>query len=77
LYLPLTCPLKVKVTPADGKPFEVTARIQRVQMVDRKPIYYLGTAFEGLAKREQGAIDAVLAMAQGLRGQALTEKSRA
>jgi len=65
IFVPRRCLIVVRVR-ADEAPdaptlAEVTARVQRIVMTDRRPAYLLGTAFEGLTAESAGAIDMLLA----------------
>ncbi|MEX2219216.1 MAG: PilZ domain-containing protein [Phycisphaerales bacterium] len=61
VYLPLTCMLRLRVGMAAGGHLEVDVKVQRVVMSDRKPTFYVGTAFETGTPEHQKTVAAVLA----------------
>jgi hypothetical protein len=63
VYVPRGCSMRVKLVVPGSTPFEFEAPVlvQRVGMVDAKPSYYLGTAFDfseaALAERVDALIE--------------------
>jgi hypothetical protein len=67
VFLPKACRLRISVTdPSSGQEVTVTVRVQRVAMTDRRPLYYLGTAFVEMEPGVQQRFEAALAAARPL-----------
>lgn len=45
VFFPRGCRLKIRVQNESGSVHDLTLRVQRVTMLDRKPTYYLGLSF--------------------------------
>src|SRR5262245_53740215 len=61
VFFPMTCRLIVTLTPPGASaPIVATLRVQRTQMSDRKPTYYIGGAFEDASPEALKAVGALL-----------------
>lgn len=77
LFLPQGSRLTLRLTPPAGSPLVVEVRVQRVMMLDRKPTYYLGTAFEGVPPDSAQVIAALLREFKASGAPTVPEKPRA
>ena len=65
VFLPRGCRVKVRVKPATGESVhDVTLRVQRVTMLDRKPTYYLGMSFVSKGPDHDLGVGILLEMAR-------------
>lgn len=64
IFLPRKCLIQIQVLSLDEQCAEpmldVTARVQRVVMTDRRPAYLIGTSFEDLTDEQQEQINTIL-----------------
>jgi hypothetical protein len=77
LFVPLTCRLVINLA-APGKPeAPMHVRVQRVSMLDRTPMYYLGTSFENPTPEQIAAVSALLNHLKATGARLVPEKQRA
>ncbi len=78
LFFPGGARLTLTLTPPGASsPLCVEVRVQRVMMLDRKPTYYLGTAFEGMTEQNSAIVTAMVQNLKASGAMAVPEKSRA
>jgi len=78
LFFPSGARLTLTLTPPGGaSPLCVEVRVQRVMMLDRKPTYYLGTAFESLSEQNASLVGAMVDQLKASGAIAVSEKPRA
>jgi hypothetical protein len=78
VFFPMSCQVRVWITLPEGPgPIQADLRIQRVVMLDRKPTYYLGGAFESPAPEQDKSIQALMAYLRKSGAPLVPEKPRA
>jgi hypothetical protein len=69
LYLPRACLIRVRVkSPRGSKPehvLDVTVRVQRIRMTDRRPGFLVGTSYAGVTDGQREAIENLATFLEG------------
>lgn len=60
VFMPRGAKLDVKMTLGGGADFTVVARVQRVEMRDRTPSFYLGLAVSGSSSQPSNSLEALV-----------------
>ncbi len=65
-FIPRTCVLRVRIGGGEepGEGVETSVRVQRVLMTDRKPTYYVGTAFVDSGPAHEQRVSQLISLAR-------------
>lgn len=69
VYIPRCCVLRIRVKSLEGVKqvdvLDVTVRVQRIRMTDRRPGFLMGTSYAGVTDAQRDAIEALATHLEG------------
>lgn len=69
LYIPRCCILRIRVKRPDSQPqahvLDVTVRVQRICMTDRRPGFFVGTCYASVSDAQRDAIESLAVYLEG------------